>query len=96
MKPRGVYLSSESGFLYQNAVLALLTPLFRGKRVMFPFPHIDQELVRHLGDLIESGEFKPIIDRRYRLDEIVEAYRFVEQGQKIGNVVIFVDEGTAS
>ena len=35
-------------------------------------------------DLIESGGFKPVIDRRYPLDEIVEAYRYVETGQKTG------------
>jgi NADPH:quinone reductase-like Zn-dependent oxidoreductase len=42
-------------------------------------------------ELIESGAFRPLIDRRYRLDEIVEAYRYVETGQKIGSVVISVE-----
>jgi len=41
--------------------------------------------------MLESGEFTPVIDRRYPLDQIVEAYRYVETGQKIGNVVIDVD-----
>ena len=41
--------------------------------------------------MLESGEFKPVIDRRYPLDHIVEAYRYVETGQKLGNVVISVD-----
>jgi NADPH:quinone reductase-like Zn-dependent oxidoreductase len=41
-------------------------------------------------DLMESGAFKPVIDRRYPLDEIVEAYRYVETGQKVGSVVITV------
>ena len=40
---------------------------------------------------IASGGFKPVIDRTYPLDQIVEAYRYVETGQKIGNVVITVD-----
>lgn len=49
--------------------------------------------MRYFHGLMESGEFKPVIDRRYRLDQIVEAYRYVETGQKIGNVVIIVDQG---
>jgi hypothetical protein len=40
---------------------------------------------------LESGAFRPLIDRRYRLEEIVEAYRHVETGQKIGNVVVGVE-----
>ena len=41
--------------------------------------------------LIKSGEFKPVIDRRYPLDQIVDAYTYVETGRKIGNVLIIVD-----
>ncbi len=59
---------------------------------MFPIPpRLDQETVRHLKDLIESGAFKPVIARRYPLDQIVEAYRYVETGPKVGNVLITVE-----
>jgi NADPH:quinone reductase-like Zn-dependent oxidoreductase len=91
LKPRGIYLSSDLGPLSQNPILALITPLFGGKKVMFPIPRDDQEMVRYFKELIESGAFKPLIDRRYPLDQIVEAYRYVETGQKIGNVVISVE-----
>jgi NADPH:quinone reductase-like Zn-dependent oxidoreductase len=90
LKPGGTYLSSELGALAQNPVLALVTPLFGGRRVMFPIPKHDQQMVRYFQELIESGKFTPVIDRRYPLDQIVEAYRYVETGQKIGNVVISV------
>lgn len=90
LKPGGIYLSSELGLLAQNPGLALVTPLIGGKRVMFPIPKHDQQMVRYFKELIESGKFKPVIDRRYPLDQIVEAYRYVETGQKIGNVVISV------
>jgi NADPH:quinone reductase-like Zn-dependent oxidoreductase len=90
LKPGGIYVSSELGPLSQNPILALVTPLFGGKKVMFPVPKQDQEMMRYFGKLIESGAFTPLIDRRYPLDQIVEAYRYVETGQKIGNVVIIV------
>ena len=61
---------------------------------MFPIPKDDQEMVRYFKELLESGAFKPVIDRRYRLDQIVEAYRYVETGQKIGNVVISIESSS--
>jgi NADPH:quinone reductase-like Zn-dependent oxidoreductase len=92
LKPGGIYISSELGPLAQNPFLALIAPLHGGKKVMFPIPKHDQEMVGYLKELIESGEFKPVIDRTYPLDQIAEAYRYVETGQKIGNVVISVED----
>ena len=91
LAPRGIYLSTDLGPLSQNPLLALVTPLLGGKRVMFPIPpkHSRSE-VRRIRALIGSGAFRPVLDRRYPLDRIVDAYRYVETGEKIGNVVITV------
>jgi NADPH:quinone reductase-like Zn-dependent oxidoreductase len=99
LKPGGIYLSSDLGPLSQNPFLALVTPLFRGRHVKFPLPknadpkgasNPRQALVQYFKERIEAGEFRPLIDRTYRLDQIVDAYRYVETGQKVGNVVITV------
>jgi NADPH:quinone reductase-like Zn-dependent oxidoreductase len=66
-------------------------PLFRGRRLIFPIPaKRDRQTIDHIAGLLASAAFNPVIDRRYGLDQIVEAYRYVETGQKIGNVLIDV------
>ncbi len=91
LKPGEIYIWSEMGPLAQNPRLALIAPLHRGKKVLVPFPKRDQEMVGQVRELIESGKFTPVIDRTYPLEEIVEAYRYVETGQKIGNVIISLE-----
>lgn len=88
LKKKGIYISTELGYLSQNPFLALITPLTGGKRVLFPIPTINQADVIYLKELVGSGKYKPVIDRYYTLIQIVEAYRYVETGQKTGNVVI--------
>jgi NADPH:quinone reductase-like Zn-dependent oxidoreductase len=91
LRPGGTYLSTDLGPLSQNPLLALVTPLFGRRKVRFPLPKQDPGMVAYFKELIESGAFRPVVDRRYRLDQIVEAYRYVETGQKLGNVVITVE-----
>lgn len=87
---KGIYISTELGKNGVNILLALTTPLFGGKKLLFPIPTINRSDVDFLKDLVENGEFKPVIDRYYTLDQIVEAYHYVEAGQKVGNVVVRV------
>ncbi len=88
LKDQGIYMSTELGYMSQNPFLAMITPFLGGKKVLFPLPTIKKEDVSFFKKLVEDGDFRPLIDRTYPMDQIVEAYRYVETGQKIGNVVI--------
>ncbi len=87
---KGIYISTELGKNSANVFLALISPLTAGKKVLFPLPSISKADVIFLKELVETGKFKPVIDRHYKLDDIVEAYRYVETRQKTGNVIITV------
>jgi NADPH:quinone reductase-like Zn-dependent oxidoreductase len=90
LKPRGIWTSTDLGPLSQNPLLVLATRFSRGRRVLFPLAKIDQEMVEYLKGRLESGQFTPVVDRSYPLEDIVDAYRYVETQQKIGNVVITI------
>lgn len=85
---KGIYISTELGKNGENILFALVTPLGGGKKVLFPIPTISKEDVIFLKELAEKGKFKPVIDRHYTLDQIVEAYKYVQSGQKTGNVIL--------
>ena len=91
----GIYISSDLGFLAQNVFLPIITPIIKpligNKKTVFPVPGDNKGSVLLIKNLMEQGKFKPVIDRKYSLDQIVEAYRYVEKGQKNGNVVITVE-----
>jgi NADPH:quinone reductase-like Zn-dependent oxidoreductase len=85
---KGIYISTELGKNSENIFLAIITPVFGGKKVLFPIPTIHKKDVIFFKKLVETNKFRPLIDRQYSLEQIVEAYRYVESGQKTGNVVI--------
>lgn len=85
---KGIYISTELGKNGENIFFALTTPLFGGRKLLFPIPSITKRDILFLKELVQSGEFKPVIDRHYTIDQITEAYAYVESGQKTGNVVL--------
>lgn len=86
----GRYISTELGPGLENIFLALKHKFTFGKKLLFPLPSFSQEDIQFLKSSYEKGHFKPLIDRIYEFDDIVEAYKYVETGQKIGNVILRV------
>jgi NADPH:quinone reductase-like Zn-dependent oxidoreductase len=62
------------------------------KKFLFRGPKDIAGELNFIKGLIEKGSFKPVIDRKYPLSKIAEAYTYVASGQKTGNVIITMDE----
>ncbi len=92
LKQGGIYISMDVGFMYHVPLLALVTRLVGSRRATLGIGRYRKEDLLLVKELVEAGKYRPVIDRRYTLDEVVEANRYVESGQKTGNVVLRVTD----
>jgi NADPH:quinone reductase-like Zn-dependent oxidoreductase len=90
LKPGGIFIETDLGFMWHVPPLALLTRWIGDKRVTLPIPNYAKENVVFLKELLEAGAYRPVIDRTYPLEDVIEATKYVETGQKTGNVVLTV------
>jgi 2-desacetyl-2-hydroxyethyl bacteriochlorophyllide A dehydrogenase len=89
LKQNGRYLLANPGL--SQMVRGRWTSMISSKKVVFgAASHRTKDLL-FLKELIEAGKIKSVIDRRYPLEQIAEAHRYVETGQKKGSVVITVE-----
>jgi NADPH:quinone reductase-like Zn-dependent oxidoreductase len=88
LKPGGIYISMDLGFMYHVPLLALVTRVVGSRRGTLGIGRYRKEDLVLVKDLVETGKYRPVIDRTYDLDDVVEAVRYVETGQKTGNVVL--------
>jgi NADPH:quinone reductase-like Zn-dependent oxidoreductase len=88
LQSNGIYISSELGPNAQNVYLPLFTKFTQGPKVVFPIPSNIPQSLDFIQKLLVSGQFRPLIDRHYPLEDIRAAYTYVASGQKIGNVVL--------
>jgi NADPH:quinone reductase-like Zn-dependent oxidoreductase len=93
LKPGGIYITTDLGFMWHVPLLALLTRWFGSRRATLGIGKYRREDVLLLKELIEAGKYRAVVDRTYPLEDVVEATRYVETGQKTGNVVLTVNRG---
>ena len=90
LKPGGIFITTDLGFMWHAPIVALATKWIGDRRGTIGIGKYRRDDVLLLKELIEAGKYRAVIDRRYPLEQVVEATKYVETQQKTGNVVLTV------
>lgn len=83
--PDGIYITTDPGVMWHDALVSMLS-----RRAKLGIVRYRREDLRLLGELLKRREYRPVIDRTYPLESVVEAHRYVETHQKTGSVILTV------
>jgi NADPH:quinone reductase-like Zn-dependent oxidoreductase len=95
LKPGGIFVETDLGFMWHAPLVVLLTKWIGDKRARMGIARYTKQDVLFLKELIETGKYRAVIDRRYPLADVVDATKYVETGHKTGNVVLTVSRNGA-
>ena len=94
LNDRGVYVMTGGSMpqMFQALILGPFISLTGEKRMVSLTAHSNQKDLAFIAELFEAGRLKPVIDRRYPLNEAAEAIRYLEEGHARGKIVINVEQ----
>jgi len=90
LKRGGIFIETDLGFMWNVPLLLLLTRWIGSKKVKMGIPRYTQKDLLLFNELIEAGKYRAVIDRRYPLEDVIAATKYVETEEKTGNVVLTV------
>lgn len=90
LKPGATFVETDLGFMWHVPFLLLLTRWIGSRKLKMGIARYAKADLLLLKQLIEAGEYRAVIDRTYPLEDVIEATKYVETGQKTGNVVLKV------
>jgi 2-desacetyl-2-hydroxyethyl bacteriochlorophyllide A dehydrogenase len=88
LKPKGKLILSAAGF--SQMMRGSFTSMFSNKKVIMGVISHSKEDILKLKELIETGKYKPVVEKTYSLAELPQAHVFVEKGHKKGNIAVLV------